>query len=128
MGGEGGGKALGAQKRRLFSFLLALIAASHSQTVTFQKQLCYSGAYTEEQRARKRERERGEREKRTRDSRVLAPHPVRKRDTDGFQRFGEERGGGLVMSSSCKLRDAIVHQCNGGDRKRVLNRGPTSSG
>ncbi len=67
-GGPGGGeRALGAQKRRLFSrFLLTLVATSHSQTVTFKKQLCYSGAYTEEH-ARERERER-ERERQGRET------------------------------------------------------------
>ncbi len=113
LGAGEGGESFGAQKRRLLSYLLTLVATSHSQTVTFKRQLCYSGADTEEH-AQERERE-----KRTRDWRVVAPHPVRNRDTDGFHSFGEERGGGLVMSSSCKLRDAIVHQCNSGDRKRV---------
>ncbi len=66
-GGRGGGKALGAQKRRLFSFLLTLVATSHSQTVTFKKQLCYSGAYTEEH-AHERERERERKGRETRES------------------------------------------------------------
>ncbi len=51
------GKSFGAQKRRLLWVLLTLVATSHSQTVTFKRQLCYSGAYTEEH-ARERERER----------------------------------------------------------------------